>query len=207
MMKTMIVAASLVLVPALALAQTAKTQPAKASGKQAVTKTNAKTSAKAAAPAGKSAKVAKAQTNADATSSRTRLRSAASQVASGIRASEAALTPEELAIAEHVYLGEFPCELGASVNLASDPKAPGHFELTGKGFKYHMHPVATSTGAIRLEDSEAGAVWLQIGNKSMLMDQKRGQRLADECKNPAQVAVAEALLRTPARSLLDDPAK
>jgi hypothetical protein len=41
----------------------------------------------------------------------------------------------------------------------------------------------------------------------MLMDQKRGQRLADECKSPAQVIVAEGLKKAPARSLLDEPAK
>ena len=203
MMKKIVVAASLVCLPVLVIAQTSAAQPAKVSSKQAVKKSTVKSSPKPA----KSTKVAKAQKDLDATSSRTRLRSAASQVASGIRASEAALTPDELAIAERVYVGDIPCELGASVSLTSDPNTPGHFELTGKGFKYHMHPVATSTGAIRLEDSVAGAVWLQIGNKSMLMDQKRGQRLADECKNPAQVAVAEALLKAPPRSLLDEPAK
>jgi hypothetical protein len=32
--------------------------------------------------------------------------------------------------------------------------------------------VATSTGTVRLEDKQAGAVWLQIANKSMLMNQK-----------------------------------
>ena len=128
-------------------------------------------------------------------------------MASGLRAAEAALTPDELAIAERVYVGDIPCELGAQVKLAADAKAPGHFELTGKGFRYRMTPVVTTTGAIRLEDREGGAVWLQIANKSMLMDQKRGQRLADDCMSPDQVAVAEGLKKAPARSLLDDPAK
>jgi hypothetical protein len=37
----------------------------------------------------------------------------------------------------------------------------------------------------------------------MLMDQKAGKRLADECVSPAQIAVAEALKKNPAPSLLD----
>ena len=47
-----------------------------------------------------------------------------------------------------------------------------------------MHPVESRTGAIRLEDPKRGAMWLQLGNKSMLMSQKLGQRLADECHEP-----------------------
>jgi len=39
----------------------------------------------------------------------------------------------------------------------------------------------------------------------MLMNQKAGQRLADACMSPAQVAVAEALEKNPARSVLDAP--
>jgi hypothetical protein len=66
-----------------------------------------------------------------------------------------------------------------------------------------MAPVVTSTGAIRLEDAKAGGVWLQLSNKSMLMSQKLGSRLADECMSPAQVAVAERLKTNPAPSLLE----
>ena len=32
-----------------------------------------------------------------------------------------------------------------------------------------------------LEDPKGGAMWLQLGNKSMLISQKQGLRLADEC--------------------------
>ena len=66
-----------------------------------------------------------------------------------------------------------------------------------------MVPVVTATGAIRLEDAAGGAVWLQLGNKSMLMDQKQGRRLADVCMNADQVLVAQALEKTPAASILD----
>lgn len=140
-----------------------------------------------------------------ANSSRTNLKSDAKNLAAGIEAAEQALTPEELAIAERVHVGTLPCELGASVSLKPDSKAPGYFDVQGKNFKYRMFPVATTTGAIRLEDRKAGAVWLQLANKSMLMNQKQGVRLADECMSPAQVAMAEAMKTNPPASVLDAP--
>ena len=60
-----------------------------------------------------------------------------------------------------------------------------------------------ATGAIRLEDSHAGAMWLQLSNKSMLMNSKLGQRMADECQSPDQMAVAEAMKLAPPVSLLE----
>ncbi len=137
--------------------------------------------------------------------SRVEIKSTASQMASGIQAAEAALTPAELAIAQRVYQGKLPCELGAFVTLTPDVKSPGYFDVLLKSQKFRMFPVETSTGAIRLEDHQAGAVWLQLANKSMLMSQKLGQRLADECKNPDQAVVAEMLIKNPAPSILDAP--
>jgi hypothetical protein len=141
------------------------------------------------------------------TSSRIQLKSAAKNVAAGIEAAEAALTPGEMAIAERVQLGAVPCELGTTVTLLADEKYPGYFNVHVKNLKYRMFPVETSTGAIRLEDKKAGAVWLQLGNKSMLMNQKLGQRLADECMTPQQLAVAHALKAQPAQSMFDAPVK
>ncbi|WP_288510162.1 hypothetical protein [uncultured Acidovorax sp.] len=210
-MKSLIASALMVLAPALALAQTsdAAKPAAKPAAKQAASKTAAKhkdaavskKSAAAKAPAkGHSTHVAKA------TSSRTQLKSATNQVASGLMAAEAALSPAELAIADRVYTGHISCELGAYVNLQRDPASPGRFNLEGKGYKYRMTPVATSTGAVRLEDQAGGAVWLQIANKSMLMNQKAGQRLADDCMSPEQQVVAQNLKTHPQASLLDTPA-
>lgn len=119
--------------------------------------------------------------------------------------SEAAVKPAELVIAERVYQGKLPCELGAFVILTADAAAPGYFDLQLQNQKYRMFPVETSTGAIRLEDRRAGAVWLQLANKSMLMSQKLGQRLADECMSPDQAVMAENLLKNPAPSVLDAP--
>jgi len=184
--------------PMAALAQTAAA-PAKATAPAAkavpATQTPAKTPAKAPA---KAAAKPKAQS-----ASRTEIKSTATNVAAGIAAAEAALTPAELAIAERVHVGTLPCELGATVTLTPDPKSPGYFDVQTKTVRYRMFPVTTSTGAIRLEDQRNGAVWLQLGNKSMLMNQKLGQRLADECQSPAQVALAQSLKANPAPNLLE----
>ena len=113
------------------------------------------------------------------------------------------MEPDELAIAERVHVGRLPCELGASVRLEADATQPGYFHVLGKGFHYRMHPVSTTTGAIRLEDKKAGAVWLQLANKSMLMDQRKGRRLADECAHPEQMAFAENMKTNPPPVLFD----
>ncbi|PUE11841.1 hypothetical protein B9Z51_03140 [Limnohabitans sp. T6-5] len=121
------------------------------------------------------------------------------RLASGDRAMGA----EELAIADRVHQGHLACELGATVRLDADPSQPGYFNVRGKGFRYRMHPVATSTGAIRLEDKKAGAVWLQLANKSMLMDQNKGRRIADECAHPEQVVFAQDMKHNPPPKLFD----
>ena len=144
-----------------------------------------------------------AQPAAKPSTSRQELKSQANQMAAGVRAAEAALSPAELDIARRVQLGRLPCELGAFVTLAADPRAPGYFDVTVRNLKFRMFPVETTTGAIRLEDRKAGAVWLQLANKSMLMNQKLGQRLADACVSADQAVVAESLNRNPAPSVLD----
>ena len=116
------------------------------------------------------------------------------------------LSPEDLDIAKRVYVGNIPCELGASVTVTPNDKRPGFFTVAvTKGARFSMHPVGSRTGAIRLEDPRGGAMWLQLGNKSMLMSQKLGQRLADECMSPAQVTYADELKKNPIPGILDAP--
>jgi len=114
------------------------------------------------------------------------------------------LSPLELEIARAVHVGTLPCELGATVTV-TPLRREGFFLVTTKGYRFRMHPTESRTGAIRLEDPKRGAMWLQLGNKSMLMSQKMGRRLADECQSPAQVEVAEALKKNPLPSILDAP--
>ena len=213
-MKSFIASALMLLAPAFALAQTSANTDAKPTAKSAEAKAPAKAAAKPAAKSdAKSAKTSekapakKAVAKSEPTSSRTQLKSATNQVAAGIMAAEAALSPAELAIAERVHTGRIACELGAFVTVTAEPATPGHFHVEGKGFKYFMSPVATTTGTVRLEDPKGGAVWLQIANKSMLMNQKLGQRLADECMSPEQQLVAEAIKKNPPVSVLEPISK
>ncbi|AMP06666.1 signal peptide domain protein [Collimonas pratensis] len=77
--------------------------------------------------------------------------------------------------------GNFFCELGNRVDLAS-AAGDGSVKLTWKGRSYPMTTVSTTTGAVRLEDKASGLVWIQIPAKSMLLNSKLGQQLANECK-------------------------
>lgn len=185
------IASFLLLAPVLALAAgTAPTSKAAA----------AKPAATAKKAAAKKPAQAKAKGNAK---SKAPAVAAAAAGAAGVATVALALTPDELAIAERVHTGRIACELGAHVNVNKHQQHAGHFQVDGKGFKYEMVPVATSTGTVRLEDKAAGAVWLQIANKSMLMNQKLGQRLADECMSPEQFQVAEAIKKNPPPSVFD----
>jgi hypothetical protein len=113
------------------------------------------------------------------------------------------LTEAELAIANHVWVGTKPCELGRIVHIEADEQQPGYFRLSMGAHRYRVRPVETSTGAVRLEDKELGAVWIQLSHKSMLMNQKSGRRMADECQSPVQKAAEEAAKANPAPDLLD----
>ena len=106
------------------------------------------------------------------------------------------LNDADLEVARKVYLGDIPCELGATVHITPH-KREGFFIVRAGIQRFRMHPVESKTGAIRLEDPVAGAMWLQLGNKSMLMSQKMGKRLADDCMNPAQSAMNETLKKNP----------
>ena len=113
------------------------------------------------------------------------------------------LSDADLEVAKRVSLGKAQCELGADVTVTADDKKPGFFTVSTKGQKYRMHPVESRTGAIRLEDPRAGAMWLQLGNKSMLMNQKAGLRIADECQTDAQIAFAAEMKKNPPKALFD----
>lgn len=100
------------------------------------------------------------------------------------------LNAAELEVAKRVYTGEIKCELGAHVKVTPRRRA-GYFLVSHGINRFVMHPVESKTGAIRLEDPVRGALWLQLGNKSMLMNQKEGKRLADECASPEQLDFAK----------------
>jgi hypothetical protein len=104
-----------------------------------------------------------------------------------------------------VHTGRMVCEMGNAVTVTPDPQQPARFIVQLKKNTYYMTAVETTTGAVRLEDAQAGAMWLQLPNKSMLMSSKLGQRLADECQSDHQTVVAHRMKLDPPPSLLDHP--
>ncbi|HEY6354848.1 MAG TPA: hypothetical protein VIY30_10190 [Burkholderiaceae bacterium] len=98
----------------------------------------------------------------------------------------AALSSDQLHTADRVLVGQSRCEFDQSVNVAAVPGQKGWFNVEFKGKSYLMAPEATTTGAVRLEDKKNGMMWLQIANKSMLMNSKIGQRMVDNCVHPSQ---------------------
>jgi hypothetical protein len=112
------------------------------------------------------------------------------------------LSDADLETAKKVHVGDIACELGATVSVKPHSRH-GFFRVSVRNNHFVMHPVHSRTGAIRLEDPARGAMWLQLGNKSMLMSQKMGQRLADECQSADQAAFAETLKTNPLPNLLE----
>lgn len=159
-------------------------------------------------PAAKPAPAAKAPTTKPPTKRAPLARSAAKAVEEVTpidEHSDVVLTEADLAVAQRVYVGTIPCELGSSVQI-TPAKRTGFFIVQVKDVRnarYFMHPVESRTGAIRLEDPKRSAMWLQLGNKSMLMSQKLGKRLADECMSPEQLTLADEMKRNPPKGLLD----
>lgn len=120
-----------------------------------------------------------------------------------VPAAPVALSAAEWEVAGAVHTGLLACELGQSVRVEPDATAPGHFRVQMQRSVYRMRPVESLTGAVRLEDDAQGAVWIQLANKSMLMSQRLGRRLADECAGTQQRSVAQAMKLNPLPSLLD----
>ncbi|MBQ0132902.1 MAG: hypothetical protein KBT18_12255 [Comamonas sp.] len=201
-----LIASVLLTIPALVLAATPAAPNKAASNKASAASTAVNKKAAAVKKTTPVKKTAAARAPAPARNTAAKAGAVAATGGAAVLGARA-LNADELALADRVHTGHIGCELGQHVNVSKDEKNPGHFLITGKGFNFHMAPVGTSTGVVRLEDEKAGAVWLQIANKSMLMNQKQGKRLADECMSPEQLQVADAIKKTPPQSLLDAPGK
>ena len=61
-----------------------------------------------------------------------------------------------------------------------------------------MIPVATTTGAVRLEDTKAARGLAADCQQVHADEPEAGQRMADECMSPEQYVAAEAIKKAPA---------
>lgn len=86
---------------------------------------------------------------------------------------------------------EYKCELGASITTYSHPTDDQVIAMRWKNRLYKLTRVETSTGANRFENDKAGLVWIDIPSKALLLDSRRGQQLANECKSNKSTITAE----------------
>lgn len=144
--------------------------------------------ADAARPAAKKATHHKA-------TSHEQLKSEAKGLALAVDTTEA-ISANQLAIAQRVQTGRTDCEFNQTVDVDAVPEHPGYFRVAFGKHQYTMVPEETTTGAVRLVDKKAGAIWLQIPVKSMLIDTKGGHRLVDACQSATQRDASRTTIKT-----------
>lgn len=81
-----------------------------------------------------------------------------------------------------VKAGTYRCELGKRLEVRTVSADQQTAVLKWNQRDYTLRAVGARSGAVRYEDASSGLVWLMISTKSMLLDSKQGQRLADECR-------------------------
>jgi hypothetical protein len=86
----------------------------------------------------------------------------------------------------------YDCELGNKLSIYRNAEDNNHIALRWKKQLLRLTRVQTTTGANRFENRKNGWVWIDIPTKGMLLDAKKGQQLANECKHPEQMPKAEA---------------
>ncbi len=82
---------------------------------------------------------------------------------------------------------DFQCALGDKITIFENAADDKHIGLRWKKRVHRLTRVGTTTGANRFENHRYGLVWIGIPAKSMLLDSKKGQQLANDCKNPEQM--------------------
>lgn len=85
---------------------------------------------------------------------------------------------------------DFQCELGNKLTIYRNDADQKHIALRWKQRLHRLTRVDTSTGAERFENRKIGLVWIGIPAKGILLDSKKGQQLANECKNAEQLATS-----------------
>jgi hypothetical protein len=78
---------------------------------------------------------------------------------------------------------QFYCELGNKVTTYQHAGEKQSITLRWKNRLLHLVRVDTNTGANRFENRQHGLVWINLPAKSILLDSKKGQQLANECKS------------------------
>jgi len=86
---------------------------------------------------------------------------------------------------------DFNCEMGNKLTIYKNDADDKHIAIRWNKRINRLTRVVTTTGANRFENRKVGLVWIGIPAKGILLDSKKGQQLANECKN-TEPATAEA---------------
>ena len=108
------------------------------------------------------------------------------------RAALQAADEQQLAAAELVHYGKYVCDEKIEIFVEKDPRSAGYVDVRHKKDVWVMKPVASATGAVRLEDIDQNVLLVQIPYKSMLLNVKSGQRIVDSCQHDNQIATEKA---------------
>lgn len=111
------------------------------------------------------------------------------------------------AAAALVYTGPYVCELNKTLSVTPDAQHEAYMDVLFGKSRYLVKPVLSTTGAVRLEDVKGQALMVQIAQKSMLLDVKVGQRLADECVSEKQAETRRAVAAAAAAAEQEAAAK
>lgn len=87
---------------------------------------------------------------------------------------------------------DYNCELGNKLTVYQNADDDKHIALSWKKQIHRLRRIETTTGANRFENRKYGLLWIGIPTKSILLDTKKGQQLANECKNATQMAAGVA---------------
>lgn len=115
---------------------------------------------------------------------------------------DAAQVPTPQEATSEVWAGPYRCDHAEKVSLRPGAAAD-QVELHWKDQRWQMRRMDSRSGAMRLEDANARMVWIQLPNKSMLLDQRQGRRLLDECQHAVQVQTAAQMKTNPPPALFD----
>jgi hypothetical protein len=85
-----------------------------------------------------------------------------------------------------VHYGKYVCDEKFEVFVERNPVFAGYVDVRYKKDVWVMKPVASRTGAVRLEDTRGKVLLVQIPFKSMLLNTQTGQRIVDSCQHDNQ---------------------
>lgn len=97
------------------------------------------------------------------------------------RAALPAADDAQKAAAEQVYYGRYLCDQKWEIHVERHALSPGYVDVRYQKDVWVMKPVASTTGAVRLEDMKQQTLLVQIPSKSMLLNTRTGQRVVDSC--------------------------